>query len=178
MSLPDANPVPGVLGLDHTADVGLTIRGADLPELFERAARGSLWLVLEREPIPDQGQVSDSGQEPGPGRASKEGPAGNSGEPRTVELVEEDLSLLLRSWLRTVLLWAETEGFVSTAYRIALVPAPLCGAPDGQAFGLRVSVSGVMDLGSRVREIKGVTFHGLEVERTSDGWRAQVIFDV
>ena len=29
-----------------------------------------------------------------------------------------------------------------------------------------------------VREIKGVTLHGLEVEREEGGWRARVIFDV
>jgi SHS2 domain-containing protein len=170
MSLSDAVPVPGVIGLDHTADVGLRIHGADLPELFERAARGGLWLVLEREPQSDA--------EPSPGLAVDDRVDGDPTLPREVDLVEEELSLLLRSWLRVVLLWAETEGFVATDYRVALVPAPLCGAADGQAFGLRARVHGVRDLGSRSREIKGVTFHGLDVERRDDGWHAQVIFDV
>ena len=158
--------------MDHTADVGIRVSAPDLPGLFERAARGSLWLVLERDP-----QESPRPADPSGGEGDAEA-IGDSGPTRTVDLVEEDLSLLLRSWLRALLLWAETEGYVATGYRVALVPAPLCATSDGQAFGLRATVTGVIDLGPRAREIKGVTFHGLEVGTTDEGWRAQVIFDV
>lgn len=172
MDGPEDFPFPGVVGLDHTADLGILVGAPDLPTLFERAARGSLWLALERHPKRESASldpVVDGDDERGSGRSAR---------PRKVELVEEDLALLLRSWLRTLLLWAETEGFVATEYRLALVPAPLCGPSDGQAFGLRASVTGVADTGPRAREIKGVTFHGLEVGRADQGWQAQVIFDV
>jgi SHS2 domain-containing protein len=33
-------------------------------------------------------------------------------------------------------------------------------------------------LGPSVREIKGVTLHGLRVDQVEGGWRARVIFDV
>lgn len=158
----DEIPVPGVSGLDHTADIGLDVRGATLPELFERAALGAVWLVLERHPNP----------------ASNFGNTPPSVEEKKLELVEEELGLLLRSWLRSILSWAETEGFVPLDTRVALVPAPLCGAPDGQAFGLKARIRGVFDMGPRIREIKGVTFHGLRVEQHGKGWLAQVIFDV
>lgn len=158
----DEIPVPGVAGLDHTADIGLDVRGSTLSELFERAALGAVWLVLERDPDPS----SISGNTP------------TSLEEKRLELVEEELGLLLRSWLRSILSWAETEGFVPLETRVALVPAPLCGTPDGQAFGLKAQIRGVFDSGPRIREIKGVTFHGLRVEQHGEGWLAQVIFDV
>jgi SHS2 domain-containing protein len=159
---PDDIPVPGVSGLDHTADVGLEVEAPDLPELFRRAAIGALWLVLERQA---QGG-SENPDEPG-----------GSG-PRTVELSDEDLGNLLRSWLRTVLLWAETDEFVTTEARLTLLPTPLCKSPDGLAYGLFAEVEGQTDQGPRVREIKGVTLHGLRVEKAGEGWFAQVIFDV
>jgi SHS2 domain-containing protein len=39
-------------------------------------------------------------------------------------------------------------------------------------------VEGYIDDGPRVREIKGVTLHGLQVERSGEGWTGTVIFDV
>lgn len=153
-------PVPGVRGMDHTADIGLEIRAPSLPDLFGRAALATLWLVLGRAPIgPGEGECLESIQ-------------------KKVELAEEDLASLLRSWLRTVLLWEDTEGFVISRTRLMLFPTPLCCAPDGQAFGLTGHVDGRLDEGSRVREIKGVTLHGLEVEESEEGWVGRVIFDV
>lgn len=163
MGEPEEIPVPGVRGMDHTADVGLEISAPDLPELFLRAALGALWLVLERPP-----------------RGHGETPAEDRGRGlvRSVELVEEDLTTLLRSWLRTVLFWEETEGFVAQEGRLAFLPTPHCQSPDGQAFGLKGTMTGVLDDGPRVREVKGVTLHGLRVERTGSGWLGTVIFDV
>ena len=153
-------PVPGVEGLEHTADVGLHLRALDLPQLFRRGALGAMWLVLERPTA----------------LAEKEWEAGL--EFRHLELVEEDLAALLRSWLRTLLFWEETEGFVTQDATLSFAPVPICGSTEGLAFGLTARVGGVLDPGPRVREIKGVTLHGLEVEREGDGWRGQVIFDV
>ena len=158
----DRIPVPGAQGLDHTADIGLEVRGQDLPELFARAALATLWLVLGRTTA---GGPSNEGE-------------GVAGMTKEIELAEEDLSTLLRSWLRTVLLWEDTEGFVVSGSRLMLLPTPLCGAPGGQAFGLMGKVEGYIDNGPRVREIKGVTLHGLRVEQSGEGWTGTVIFDV
>ena len=151
-------PFPGVRGLEHTADLGLELEAPDLPDLFRRAAQGAMWLVLER--------TSDPGS-----------PAVGS-ETRTLDLAEEELPTLLRSWLRTLLFWEETEGFVTVEVALAFSPVPLCSSPDGQAFGLHARVRGILDRGARVREIKGVTFHDLRVEREGEGWYGRVLFDV
>ena len=148
--------VPGVRELEHTADVGLEITAPTLPELFRRAALGAMWLVLGR------GVEGKERQE----------------YTRPIELVESDLPALLRSWLRALLYWEETDGFVAVDSVVALVPVPLCSSSTGQAFGLRAQVFGTYDRGSRLREIKGVTFHGLEVEQVGDDWKGRVIFDV
>jgi SHS2 domain-containing protein len=117
----------------------------------------TVWLLLERPP----GNVD-----------------AQTGEARRVNLVEEELPGLLRSWLRTILLWDETDGFVPIAPKVMLLPAPLCSSETGQAFGLRGEATGVLDPGPRIREIKGVTLHGLAVERQGEEWFARVIFDV
>ena len=150
-------PVPGVVGLDHTADVGLEVTAEDLPELFQRAALATTWLLLERPPGAR---------------------GGGSPESRSVELVEEELPQLLRSWLRVVLLWDEADGFVSNDMELVFLPAPLCRSETGQGFGLQGNAKGGVDPGHRIREIKGVTLHGLTVERRGEGWFARVIFDV
>ncbi|MFH1762717.1 MAG: archease [Gemmatimonadota bacterium] len=159
---PEETPIPGVRGLDHTADLGLEIRAPGLPELFRRAALGVMWLVLE-----DQSGHAVDDPLPTGGERSK-----------SVELNEEELSTLLRSWLRMVLYWDETEGFVAVDASLFLLPTPLCDGKNGLAFGLRGEVVGRFDQGPRVREIKGVTLHGLRVGRLEGGWFGRVIFDV
>ena len=170
--------VPGVRELEHTADVGLEVNAPTLPELFRRAALGSMWLVLERE-------VTPAGRTPYPTDPTDRLPApdqgedrASPGETRVLELVDTDLPALFRSWLRTLLFWEETEAFVTVDSAVSLVPAPLCSSPDGQAFGLRAQVRGWFDRGPRVREIKGVTLHGLVVEQVEGSWWGRVIFDV
>ena len=140
-------PVPGVRSMDHTADIGIEVDAPDLPELFRRAALGTLWMALERSLDED---------------------ASGSGEARELTLEADDTATLLRAWLREVLYWQEVEGY-------AVVAADVTEVSDGR-FSARVR--GVVAPPDPVREIKGVTWHGLEVGRAADGWRARVIFDV
>ena len=167
----DGPLVPGVRELEHTADVGLEVTAPTLPEMFRRAALGAMWLVLGREAERPGGVAPNPHRDvPGGFRAPAEGTESRE-HTRPVELVESDLPALLRSWLRALLFWEETDGFVVVDSVVALAPAPLCSSPTGQAFGLRAQVLGRYDHGSRLREIKGVTLHGLEVEREGDVWR-------
>jgi SHS2 domain-containing protein len=171
-------PVPGVRELEHTADVGLEFTAPTLPELFRRAALGSMWLVLEREAEPAGGVPPSTDPVDPPGRGGSGVEGAPAPEARVLELVEPDLPALLRSWLRTLLFWEETEGFVTMDPVVSLASAPLGSSPDGQAVGLRAQVRGLYDRGQRVREIKGVTLHGLAAEQVAGGWWGRVIFDV
>jgi len=143
-------PVPGVKPLDHTADVGLEIEAPDLPDLFRRGARGLSWLILEERP-------SDATQQ------------------RRVRVSASDLPGLFREWLRELLFWHESDGFSVAEIEIRTLERE--DETGGRAV-LDAAVRGGPDPGTPVREIKGVTLHGLAVERRDGGWYARVIFDV
>jgi len=100
-----------------------------------------------------------------------EGPLPSASGPEREIVLEgtEDLDLALRNWLAELLYYHETEHVVfpeirarwepSGVWRGFVRPAP-CG---GLTFA---------------REIKAVTWHGLLVEETPDGLRAEVLFDL
>jgi len=152
---------PGIREIDHTADIGMEIEAASLEELFRRAATGMMALVR------DSGEAS-------PDRRLDESPAGATASPAVrslrIELDgdEPDVAGLLVRWLRELLYLQEVAGFV---YRDATFQRL-----DGS--GLRASVRRHPEPSRRIRELKGVTYHGLAVERAGDRWRARVIFDV
>lgn len=143
-------PVPGVISMDHTADLGLEIRAPDLPTLLRRAAAGMMHLLLER--IPTDGT-----------------------EERSVTVEAPDPAGLLRAWLRELLFLHDSEGFQTTGVEFR----GLTGAEgDDGAASLEAVVRGLLERQPPVREIKGVTLHGLRADPVDDGWLGRVIFDV
>lgn len=141
-------PVPGVTSMDHTADVALEVEAADPAELFGRAAAGMMYLLLER--LPERADRS-----------------------RELRLSSTDLPGLFRDWLRELLFWHEDEGFV-----VASADVRRLESGDGDEARLEATVHGGAEREPPVREIKGVTLHGLAVERRDGGWYGRVIFDV
>ncbi len=94
-------------------------------------------------------------------------------EVRTLEVTAGDHPDLMRRWLREVLFLQEVEGFVAGS----VDPLDLTPGPSG--IGLVATLRGGPSPRHPVREIKGVTWHGLQVEERRPGeWFAQVIFDV
>lgn len=158
---------PGVREFEHTADLGMTVRADTLEELFRRAAAGMMALVRAddaddergRDALTDVGGISPDVDE----------------TPRDVEIrtiaidpPKKDIGTLLVRWLRELLYLQEVEGFVY-------------GEADFErldASGLCATVTARTEPARQIRELKGVTYHGLEVEREDDGWRARVIFDI
>lgn len=135
---------PGVTFLDHTADVGLDVVAPTLAELVLRTAAGMACLI-------------HGGDRAGDARGV--GVAAAPGEPavlqRRVALRADDLPALLRAWLREVLHWHESEAL---ALRDASFPALAETA-------LEAVVTLAPDPLEPIREIKGVTLHGLEIGR-------------
>lgn len=165
---------PGLVFLDHTADVGIGIEAPCLHTFLHRAALGMLALLRGQEdeepgwdePSPDESGPVESGQdEPDRRAASERDPA----EPlsASVELDAASPPSLLAEWLRELLFLHEVEhrDYVDADFH-ALEPT-----------ALRAQVRLEPAVGA-VREIKGVTYHELRVERTGDRWKGQVIFDV
>ncbi len=142
-------PVPGVHSIDHTADVALEIEAEDLDGLFHRAARGMTHLLLERLPE-------------------------DTGESRSLRVSSGDLPGLLREWLREILFWYQSDGFVFISCRITRLDRG-----DGGRAVLEAVVRGLVENDPPpVREIKGVTLHGLAAEPRDDRWYGRVVFDV
>ncbi len=141
----------GVRALDHTADVGLEIEAPDLATLFERAALGMEWLLGE-------------GPEHAPARAG--GARSRAGEVE-ITLYAPELPVLLADWLRELLYLRQVRGrrFESARFQELSSTALLA----------RVRLA---PAGEPVREIKGVTYHGLEAKRAGGGWHARLIMDV
>ena len=96
------------------------------------------------------------------------------GEVRLVLLRSAELPDLLREWLREVLHLHESEGFALSTVDLTL----------SEGWELSAKLRGVIDPTVPIREIKGVTLHGLRAglrerdETPGRKWYGRVIFDV
>ncbi len=81
-----------------------------------------------------------------------------------------DLPFLLFDWLNELLYRFDGEHRLLARFRVRIGPASL----DGEAWGE------TWDAGRHAldHEVKAITYHGLRVEPTSDGWLAEVIVDI
>ena len=91
---------------------------------------------------------------------------------RSLSVEGADLPLLLRAWLRALLRWHE-DGFTASALSIDSLARDSHGR-----WSLSARASGGLAEGHPLREIKGVTLHGLAADERPEGWYARVIFDV
>lgn len=135
--------------LPHTADIGFEVRASSLDRLFRLAARGLLEAL---------------GVEAGEGRPVE-------GEP--LELRRPDLERLLVSWLRELLHRSASEGQVPEVEEVRVTEA---AGEEGAALEARIAWRRASS--EPVREIKGVTYHGLQVRQEDGVWHAQVVLDV
>lgn len=149
--------------LSHTADVGFEVEADTLDELFRGAAEG-LVRTLRAEPEEDGNA--------GPAGAADDGPVRADGEEETERLSLErpDRERLMVAWLRELLYRVTAESRFPEDVRVAHVGATTLEAR------VRWSAPGGHGL---AREVKGVTYHGLRVERAPDGrWHARLVLDV
>jgi SHS2 domain-containing protein len=133
----------------HTGDVGFALRADDLDDLFD-AAREALLQVLVTTP-PEPGDIA-----------------------RTVELEAPGLDVLLVRWLEEILYLHATEALLAASSEPRV-------RPRGDAWRLtaRLRLAPMPpDAHDARREVKAVTYHGLEVTRDEAGWRARMVLDV
>ncbi|NIR80310.1 MAG: archease, partial [Gemmatimonadetes bacterium] len=142
--------LPGVTALDHTADVGIDVEAATLEELLLRAAAGMMWLLRGEDASPElRGADHRGAASPG---------SEVFGETRALSLTGADAAALLREWLRELLFWYEVEGLAFEGARFEALSDK----------GLVAEVEVVADPVEPIREIKGVTLHGLLAERRGE----------
>lgn len=88
-------------------------------------------------------------------------------EVRQVVLEAPDQEGLLVRWLEELLFYLEQDGLMATTMDLTLKPT----------FRLEATLSLAPAKGSGI-QIKGVTYHDLEIEREGGGLRTTVVFDV
>ena len=131
---------------EHTADLGLRIRAADLNALFAEAARALFAAILEN---PDAVQPLQRVEVP---------------------LTGTDREYLLFDWLKALLYRFDAEHLVVGRFEVHVTATGL----DGTAWGEPLDPERHL----LAHEVKAITYHGLRVEQTADGWLAEVIVDI
>ena len=131
---------------DHTADLGLRIRAADLNTLFTEAATALFGVLVE-----DLATVHATTR-------------------IDVQLNECDRELLLFDWLKTLLFHLDAEHLLFSRFEVKVGDDGLMGSAWGEKLD--------RDRHELGHEVKAITYHGLKVEATPDGWLAEVIVDI
>jgi SHS2 domain-containing protein len=87
-----------------------------------------------------------------------------------VTLPADDVEYLLFDWLRTLLYHFDAEHLLLSRFEVRVAADGLHGKAWGEP----------LDRGRHelCHEVKAITYHGLKVEQTADGWLAEVIVDI
>lgn len=131
---------------DHTADLGLRIRAADLNTLFAEAGRALFSALVE-----DLDAVAPRQQ-------------------LDLTIADSDREYLLFDWLKELLYRFEVEHLLLTRFSVNVGADGLQGSAWGEPFDPQRH--------ELAHEVKAITYHGLRVEQTPDGWLAEVIVDI
>ena len=138
--------------LEHPADVGFLAYGRTLAELFENAALAMCSLACPPEKIEERTQ-------------------------RDIAAQGSDLESLLYSWLAEVLAVADADQLVFRRIAVTDLREPAPGQP-GEARGVAYGEKYDRQRHAFGTYVKAVTLHQFHVERTAEGYRAQVFVDV
>lgn len=136
--------------IDHTADVGIRVVAATLPRLFERAAEGTFRVLADLAAVD-----------------------GEEAEPITV--TGRDRETLMVRWLSELNFRHTVDRQLFAEFAVESIEK------EADEYTLTATVRGEAIDPNRhtvYTEIKAVTFHGLDVQATDDGWVVQIIFDM
>ena len=137
---------------DHTADIGLEVRGESLADLLETAARGVFSIMLDD----------------GPHEVAVEADVASAPDPS----LGDDAAELVVCWLQELLYRFELEHLVPLEFDFAEAgPARVRARVGFGRFDPKRHRAGT--------EVKAVTYHELAVREGADGaWSARFILDV
>jgi SHS2 domain-containing protein len=131
---------------EHTADLGLRVRAADLDTLFAEAAEALFSVLAEN--------------------------IESVAETRTMEIdiAGDDREFLLFDWLKTLLYHFDADHLLFRRFEVQVREDGLHGIAKGEPLDRSRHELG--------HEVKAITYHGLRVEQTPEGWLAEVIVDI
>jgi SHS2 domain-containing protein len=92
-------------------------------------------------------------------------------EERVIDVEGNGLAELMNQWLNELLFLLDTQGFLFREFDAEVI----------NSHNLRVKAKGEVfreETHERRTEIKGITYHQLDVRKQDNKWVAQVIFDI
>jgi Uncharacterized conserved protein len=136
--------------LDHTADIKFRAYGKTREEVFENAALAMFNVIIDTKKI-----------------------SGDTA--REICLKSPDLESLLVDWLSELLYLFEVDEIVFREFRVEKIREEKGEySITAQALGEKYSLESL----PFETEIKAVTYNQLEITKTADGWKAQVVVDI
>lgn len=136
--------------LEHTADIKFQAYGKTLEEVFENAALAMFNVIINTEKVS--------------GETAKE-----------IFLKSPDLESLLVDWLSELLYIFEVDEIVFRKFRVEEIKEEKGEyLITGQALGEKY----YPESHPFETEIKAVTYNQLEIVKTPDGWKAQIVVDI
>jgi SHS2 domain-containing protein len=87
-----------------------------------------------------------------------------------IELPPDDVEYLLFDWLKQLLFYFDAEHLLFGRFEVNIDDQGLHGSALGEPLD--------RDRHNLEHEVKAITYHGLKVEQTADGWLAEVIVDI
>ena len=148
MPISEIGPATGIRPIEHTADIGFEVEGASLEACFARAAAAVFQSFMPASSPPAAPSITIE-----------------------VPVHGDGLAELLVGWLEELLFLSETRGLVWSSFEVDRVDRDtLLGRATGWRADERTEYVGPA--------IKGVTRHGLVIDRRGTNWRAQVFVDV
>ncbi len=136
--------------LDHTADIKFRAYGKTREEVFENAALAMFNVIIDTEKV-----------------------SGDTA--REICLKSPDLESLLVDWLSELLYLFEVDEIVFRKFRVEKIREEKGEySITAQALGEKYSLESL----PFETEIKAVTYNQLEITKTADGWKAQVVVDI
>ena len=142
--------------IEHTADIGIRVKGKDLKGLFKNAALAMFDIIAERGSrfkVP----VCPAGRQ------------GSRFKEITIKQRADDLEELFINWLNELLSLSATKDLIFSGFKIEKLGK---NNLEATLFGDDIKNYKVNT------EIKAATYHQLKIEQTVSGWEAEIIFDV
>ena len=135
--------------IEHTADIGIRVKGRELKELFKNAAQAMFDIIAEKK---SQATSHKS-------QATR----------IMVKQKADSLEELFINWLNELLSLSATKELIFSDFQINKLDKNTLQAV---AIGEDIKNYKVNT------EIKAATYHELKIEREESGWLAEIIFDV
>jgi len=150
--------------IEHTADVGIRVKGSDLKELFINAAVAMFDIIAEQKSV-TKSSLNFARDRQSQSASLPEGDKGTI----VVKQKADNIDELFINWLNELLSLSATKEKIFCDFKFEVL----------NKNNLEAEVSGCDIKNYRINtEIKAATYHQLKIEQNKSGWQAEVIFDV